>query len=237
MKNYSELIISNLFKFKKLPSVSSERQIGLLLTPFLEQIFEEYILFAVELPIKKDDTNQSKKIDFAMKSKTKNELLLIELKTDRDMFDAKQLEFYTDSNNKNIQWKDVFSKIKNIVAKGNMDPYRRMKYYNLYLTIKENGLISTNDDEINVLIQKIENTANCIDNKSLSERSKNIKMLFNKSTPKDYLTNLLYLIPNDENTISCLSKVNIGFKTFDQLPTVIDYREEYATLISHLKEI
>lgn len=236
MKTYFEEIIFNLFKFKGLPAVSSERQIGLLLMPFLGQIFSEYTLITIELPIKIESSNQSKKVDFALKSKTKNELLLVELKTDKDMFDEKQLDFYVNRKCKNIQWKNIYLNIKNIVENGKMGSHIRMKYFNLFLELNKNELISINND-FDVLIDRVEKKRSCIDRKFLGERSKDIKKLFKESSPIELSTNLIYLMPNDEKNIKCLREKRINFKTFDQLPEVENYNEEFTTLLRHLKEI
>lgn len=99
-------------KGRRTPKVQVERAIGPILGFFLEKavsdlLGSEVITLAAEFPLKKKKTNQSTNIDWLMYDRTKNELLLIELKTEASSFSREQLESYLEISAACKPWKNL----------------------------------------------------------------------------------------------------------------------------------
>lgn len=84
---------------RRTPKVQVERSIGPILGFFLEKAISdllgrEVITLAPEFPLKKAEDYQSTNIDWLLYDKTRNELLMVELKTENTSFCVEQLTTY-----------------------------------------------------------------------------------------------------------------------------------------------
>jgi hypothetical protein len=75
----------------KIPKVQVERAVSPILALFIADVLtayfkdnnpNDYLLVSQEFPLKKDNNNQSKNIDYLLVNSAKNQLVFVELKTD-----------------------------------------------------------------------------------------------------------------------------------------------------------
>jgi|ERR1039458_4418491 hypothetical protein len=123
-------------KNQELPYYQAERRIDIFVNLFLEDIVHQKTKFVdakfitVEFPLKKmpedyKDNNRkeddnSAQIDYLMVDVIKRTVLLIELKTDDNSFDSKQIKFYL-KHQTFEDWYDKFKRIKMINFKEKRD--------------------------------------------------------------------------------------------------------------------
>ena len=97
---------------RRTPKVQVERSIGPILGFFLEKAISdllgrEVMTLAPEFPLKKAEDNQSTNIDWLMYDKTRNELLLVELKTENTSFRKEQLTTYLRLVTNEAPWEGI----------------------------------------------------------------------------------------------------------------------------------
>jgi hypothetical protein len=158
IKQMNELkFINELFALlaanKKFPSYQAERRIDIFINFFLEDILthhfpgSEVSCIAPEFPLKKESSNQSTNVDYLCVRKTGQEqrILFVELKTDTASFDKKQFETYLHYQN-NKTWKDCVAGLEKIALSKNLPYTTRIKYYNLFKTLFNSGLVSARNE-------------------------------------------------------------------------------------------
>jgi len=135
IEKYIDALILNC----KLPKFQNERAISTILQLYLEQIVREktkidFEFVTVELPIKKEGSNQSWNVDYFLVSKDRKIGLLVELKTERqgnnDHF-KKQIKQYKLFKNSDHSTNDI---VKDILFICNLKKRKRshkIKYENL----------------------------------------------------------------------------------------------------------
>jgi hypothetical protein len=124
---FGKTLITNLFELKKYAGYSAERQIGLLLSIWLAEIFPGYELVAPEFPLKKqENSKRSIKIDFLLYSSKEKKIRLLELKTDSSTFKIEQMEDLLQYNN----WEKIVKGLKDIIMNnksGNKKKYLKFR--------------------------------------------------------------------------------------------------------------
>ena len=98
-------LMQHLMAGTMIPKVQVERSLGPIIGFFLADALsanlqEDIVMLCPEFPIRKEGNNQSTNIDWLMFSRTKQELLLVELKTTDTSFAAWQASIYEDLQNK-----------------------------------------------------------------------------------------------------------------------------------------
>lgn len=112
-----EEIIQKIFDLikenKKFPNYHAERRIDIFINYFLERILSVYLktpteFICPEFPIKKENNNQSTKLDYLCKSG--EEIIFVELKTDEGSFSESQAEIYL-----NCDWSTCLINLDKII--------------------------------------------------------------------------------------------------------------------------
>ena len=98
-------LMQHLMAGTMIPKVQVERSLGPIIGFFLADALsanlqEDIVMLCPEFPIRKEGNNQSTNIDWLMFSRTKQDLLLDELKTTDTSFAAWQASIYEDLQNK-----------------------------------------------------------------------------------------------------------------------------------------
>ena len=128
--------LENLFKLlktnKDFPNYQAERRIDIFINYFLTEMLTNYLgkkveFVCPEFPLKKENTNQSTKLDYLCK--TKDEIVFVELKTDASSLKTEQASIYLKSS-----WTQCLLDLKSIYAAVKNKEHRK-KYDVLMATI------------------------------------------------------------------------------------------------------
>jgi hypothetical protein len=145
LKDIFSLLDSN----KGLPYYQAERRIDIFINLFLEEIIQQFTLFknakfiAPEFPLKRADSNRSSKIDYLCFDEIQKSVLFVELKTDKNSFNEKQLEIY----NRHLNWGTCLKELQIISSFANKKYLK--KFEELFQKIQ---LIKGNADDLKIHI-------------------------------------------------------------------------------------
>lgn len=104
-KAFINKLMTHILEGTRIPKVQIERVIGPILGFFIDRVLsatlgQKIITLCPEFPIRKDNKNQSTNIDWLLYNKTRNELILLELKTCDTSFRPCQNDIYEYHQNK-----------------------------------------------------------------------------------------------------------------------------------------
>lgn len=237
MSDIFKELLELLFNNKKLPYYSAEKRIDIFLNFFLSDILKSYLkknVFYItsEFPIRINNKNKhSNELDYLCK--TKDEIIFIELKTDRKSFDLDQLNFYKSNNNWNKIIIGLIEKIK--TAKSD----DKVKYFTLFKRLYDNSLISNIGNDINYFDDKEYGKIIILNSnkKDKGQRSKIINEFCNNLTNIYLPIRLLYIYPDDTSFKKILTDKNIlslSFSEIKKLNVITKYKEELDYFIEKL---
>jgi len=143
-----QTIFRHLDRWRHLPAYQLERRADIFFSAYLKGMLEEFTgteleeRIIPELPIKRDiiwpdkPSNQSVKVDYALFSKDRNTVYLVELKTDAASRRDSQDDYLEKARRAGLPC--ILEGIKAIALKTNA----RQKYYHLLVSLSELGLMS-----------------------------------------------------------------------------------------------
>jgi hypothetical protein len=141
--DFFDKMLTQLAFYRNFPKYQMERRVDILISMFLPDIIREHIgsdfvpdVIIPELPIKRDTDNQSINIDYFLYSISQRTGFLIELKTDPNSCNSKQLNQYIKVRD------DGFEKVMNgirDIRKNTKKRYRK-KYEYLLRTLTNNRI-------------------------------------------------------------------------------------------------
>ena len=144
--NQIEAVFANLDRWRHLPNYQLERRADIFFSVYLKGLMEEVTGVALddviipELPLKRDATDQSVKVDYALFAKDRSKVFFVELKTDggsrRDQQDRYLLEASQDG------FRKVIDGLCSIIRKTNA----HQKYHHLMTALAGLGYVTMPGD-------------------------------------------------------------------------------------------
>ena len=130
MQKIFDLLMAN----KEFPNYHAERRIDIFINYFVARILTAYLktqaeFICPEFPLKKQNNNQSTKLDYLCK--TEREIIFVELKTDTRSFSESQTEIYLNCN-----WKKCLTDLDQIIEAVEVKTHK-LKYAVLDAAIKK----------------------------------------------------------------------------------------------------
>jgi len=199
-----QTIFHNLDRWRHLPAYQLERRADIFFSVYLKGMLEEFTrteleeLIIPELPIKRDiiwpdrASNQSVKVDYALFSKDRDTVFLVELKTDAASRRDSQDDYLERARRAGLPC--ILEGIKAIALKTNA----RQKYYHLLASLAELGLMSLPADMEDYLYPRAR--------PGLTERLRQVTVEVQDPGPT---LNVIYIQPQATDGARC-----IDFSTF-----------------------
>ena len=199
-----QTIFHHLDRWRHLPAYQLERRADIFFSAYLKGVLEEFTgaeledRILPELPIKRDiiwpdnPSNQSVKVDYALFSKDRNTVFLVELKTDAASRRDSQDDYLEKARRAGLPC--ILEGIKAIALKTNA----RQKYYHLLANLAELGLMSLPVDLEDYLYPRAR--------PGLTERLRQVAV---KVKPPGSSIEVIYIQPNETEGVRC-----VDFNTF-----------------------